>query len=100
MRCIFLFSVPLMNPRTECACQLVASMIALSVAPSGCFISARIASVLLPSLAPFFVAALGAFFAWAALFFAGGSSGAASGLCGATAVAGPGSVASGMTASG
>ena len=41
-RPIFLPSVPLMKPRTECACQLVASMIAFSVVPPGCFMRARI----------------------------------------------------------
>ena len=58
-RPIFLPSVPLMKPRTECACQLVASMIAFSVVPLGCFMRARIASVLPLSRVPLVFARLG-----------------------------------------
>src|ERR1039458_8873666 len=64
---IFLPRVPLMNPRTLCACQPVAFMILLRVAPPGRFRRSRTLAVLLPSRAPlaFGVAALAAFLAGA-----------------------------------
>src|ERR1039458_2094035 len=49
---IFLPRVPLMKPRTLCACQDVASMISASVAPLARWIKARTVAVLLPSRAP------------------------------------------------
>src|SRR5258708_19120167 len=58
-----------MNPRTECGCQLVASMISFRVAPPERFIRLRIVSVLLPSrAAPAFLPPLGAFFGGLAFF--------------------------------
>jgi hypothetical protein len=47
----FFASVPLMNPRTLCACQPVAFMISLRVAPSGRFSMSRTFALLLPSRA-------------------------------------------------
>ena len=49
---IFLPRVPLMKPRTLCACQDVASIISASVAPLARWIKARTVAVLLPSLTP------------------------------------------------
>ena len=61
---IFLPRLPLMKPRTEWACQLVAFMISASVAPLGRFNRSMIFAALLPSRAdPAFFAALGAFLA-------------------------------------
>src|ERR1019366_453925 len=68
---IFLPRVPLMKPRTLCACQDVASMISASVAPLARWIKARTVAVLLPSRAPSafgFVAFLGALEACLAAF--------------------------------
>lgn len=60
----FFRMVPDRKPRTECACQSVAFMIAASVAPSGRFSRSRILAALLPSRAiPAFLPLLGAFFA-------------------------------------
>jgi len=46
---IRLVNCALMNPRTLCGCQPVAVMMVCKVAPSGCFNSARIRSVLVPA---------------------------------------------------
>jgi hypothetical protein len=67
---IFFPSVPLRNPRTECACQPVAFISSLLVTPPGRLSRSSICAVLLPSRAEpgffgplAFVARLGAFFA-------------------------------------
>ena len=53
----FFVTVPLMNPRSECGCQLVAFSRSLAVAPPGRFSSSRIISALLPARTPFTLAA-------------------------------------------
>src|ERR1019366_4599260 len=81
----------------------MALMISSSVVPPGRLSIAITWLVLLPSRgapASFAVGATGAFFARVAFFFAPGSDDATSGDCGATVVAGAGSVTSGLTASG
>src|SRR5712691_103554 len=61
--------VPERNPRTLWACQSVAFIRPLSVAPSGRFSRSRILAALLPSrAAPAFLWPLGAFFCGVAFF--------------------------------
>src|ERR1039458_8940562 len=85
---IFLPRVPLMKPRTLCACQDVASIISASVAPLARCSRSRIVAVLLPWRTPSALgfAAFGALMAVLALgaFLVGVAFLVALGLAGAT----------------
>jgi hypothetical protein len=84
------FIPPAMNPRTVCRCQPIEVMISDSVAPSSRGSMATTWAVLLLSRGGLASCDLGALVAPlrdVVFFAAGASSGAASGVCGATGVA-------------